>query len=320
MTSTSNSLRKAYELAAQSPEALLRYWGIETPYEIDVVQFATALGARVEYDRLFRHEALLSRARDSAVITVQSSSKDYRQEFSIAHELGHLVHDPRAFRFSCSSRSHGETKQGGRSEWRANRFAVGVLMPDYMVRPLIAGKPVEFDLVGSVASAFHVGWQTAAARVVELTSRPSMYVRYAANRKTWVERSSMFPRGFWPYDDLYRGTAGLMAFESNIRRTEQMVVAGECWFAHPAAKYFRVIEDSVVLGDVVLSLLEWTRERKKGADPVVEINGDRTHVGFQYGPRPLLVHSRDIKRLREAEEAKKRSARQPAPTERITAK
>lgn len=67
-----------------------------------------------------------------AVIWVKRGAPETRRRFTLAHELGHLLlHEEKCAHF------RDETFNGGRKEYEANSFAANLLMPMWMLDPLI---------------------------------------------------------------------------------------------------------------------------------------------------------------------------------------
>jgi Zn-dependent peptidase ImmA (M78 family) len=56
----------------------------------------------------------------------------------------------------------------------ANAFAADLLLPEYLVRPRVDGRPISFTSVAEVEDAFQVSRSAAALRLVEFGSYDAM--------------------------------------------------------------------------------------------------------------------------------------------------
>lgn len=176
-------------------ERLLHDLGITEPGEIDVEVIACAVGAAVRYRRLVVGDARIVGLGDRAIITVDDRASRVRQRFSIAHELGHWHHH-RGRRLIC----HGAVDQQHGSagcEREADGYAAGLLMPRFMLEPLVAGVPMSFDLVYQVAITFGVSAMAAALRLADLHPAAFALVVEEVDGRRWFRRSAALnPRWF----------------------------------------------------------------------------------------------------------------------------
>ena len=115
-----------------TPDDLLRAFDAGVA-PVDVRGLAFALGARIVEDpRAGFAGAVQSSPEGAATITLRATEPEYRKRFTIAHELGHLiVHGP-----GLHFRDH-ESFAGDFRETEANNFAARLLLPGYLLRPLI---------------------------------------------------------------------------------------------------------------------------------------------------------------------------------------
>jgi hypothetical protein len=176
-------------------ERLLHDLGITEPGEIDVEVIACAVGAAVRYRRLAVGDARIVGLGDRAIITVDDRASRVRQRFSVAHELGHWHHH-RGQRLIC----HGavDRQDGAAScEREADGYAADLLMPGFMLEPLVAGVPMSFDLVYQVAAAFGVSTMAAALRLADVHPAAFALVVEEAGGRRWFRRSAgLNPRWF----------------------------------------------------------------------------------------------------------------------------
>lgn len=114
-------------------EKMIEQNGITEPV-VPVFQLAENLGYKITF---FPSEGELSKVAgitrpDSKIIFVNQADPVYRQSFTIAHELGHIVlgHTPDKFGLLLRN-THIETTD---EEKEANAFAAYLLMPDSLLK------------------------------------------------------------------------------------------------------------------------------------------------------------------------------------------
>lgn len=117
----------------------------------------------------------LLREGKSAIIGVNNLHPRTRQNFTIAHELGHLrLHPDSSFvdrKLSFYTRDSRSGKAIDQREIDANRFAAALLMPERLLRPHIHGKNVDLgdeNLLESIARKFQVSTQALTFRLINL--------------------------------------------------------------------------------------------------------------------------------------------------------
>lgn len=169
-------------------ERLLHDLGITEPGEIDVEVIACAVGAAVRYRRLFVGDARIIGLGDRAIITVDDRASRVRQRFSVAHELGHWHHH-RGQQLICHGAADQQVGAAG-CEREADRYAAGLLMPRFMLEPLVAGVPMSFGLVYQVAATFSVSAMAAALRLAEIHPAAFALVVEEADGRRWFRRSA----------------------------------------------------------------------------------------------------------------------------------
>lgn len=192
-----------------SPEAKAK-WVLETHGIADNVipaealeEIADSAGLKHRYED-FPEDAwdgmLLFTNRPRAILVNTHIGNAGRHHFTFAHELGHyfLNHEP-AFStdgqrgFRCTVENNERTQP--RMETDANRFAVELLMPQNQFRLEMAGAPLDFTLIGSLAARFMVSKHASSNRILDITREPSIIVR---TRGTKIEgwKESCAARGF----------------------------------------------------------------------------------------------------------------------------
>lgn len=115
-----------------APDDILRTFGAGAP-PVDVVGIARGMGVEVLPATNVSFDASLESSADHAVIEVNAHHPPVRQRFSIAHELGHLMLHP----LGQSFRDTAGAMTANSQERAANRFAAQLLMPSWMLKPLV---------------------------------------------------------------------------------------------------------------------------------------------------------------------------------------
>lgn len=184
------------ESAAQQ---LLVELGIDDPGAIDLDAVAWLRGAEVHYAPMQAWEARIVGDDRKAIITVNSTAHPQRQRFSVAHEIGHWeLH--RGHKFLCRP---GEAAFGAndndRYEREADQFAAELVMPAFLVRPMLARPCLDFETVAGVGDAFNASFQAAARRATQLSGRPAMLLSYdATGQRRWFQKSAYAPPTWVP--------------------------------------------------------------------------------------------------------------------------
>lgn len=109
-----------------------------------------------------------------------------RQNFTFAHELGHyfMGHPPSYNQdgksgFRCTTEDIDREQKP--REVEANRFAVELLMPESRFRLDMAGAPIDFGLIDSLAKQYMVSKQACSNRILSLTLYPCVIILTKGN-------------------------------------------------------------------------------------------------------------------------------------------
>jgi hypothetical protein len=129
MTPLPASMPLWLRLKLQKPSAddLLRKFGIATP-PIPVEKIAQGLGVAVRFVPGLPCSGMVQSSDTSATISVRVGEVPWRQRFTIAHELGHLMLHKLGEEFRDT-----DTFSGDQREWQANNYAADLLMPLWLV-------------------------------------------------------------------------------------------------------------------------------------------------------------------------------------------
>lgn len=242
----------------QSPNALLQELGITTPEEIQLEAIAEHCRATIVYRRTVGCEARVLGYGDRAIITVNEAGRPGRRRFSAAHELGHWVWDHGTVALNCSEDTLEGEWSGKTLERRANRYAADLLLPEFMVQPIVQDCDITFAMVEHLADQFRTSFTATAIRFVELGSFPAMLICSAAGTRRWFFRSALVPPDYWPYTEPRPGTATVdllhRPYETGLVRN----LSGEKWIGHPTARHQPIREEAIQLTPhFVLSLITW---------------------------------------------------------------
>ena len=141
-----------YEITTKVSNLLKEYKIEEAPVPIE--EIANDLGALVRYcpfDDDLSGMIYIKGARP--IIGVNSLHHSNRQRFTIAHEVGHLVlhrqliadHVHVDKRFTVLMRDTNSATGTQRMEMEANRFAAELLMPLFLLQPMLKRKRFDID-------------------------------------------------------------------------------------------------------------------------------------------------------------------------------
>jgi Zn-dependent peptidase ImmA (M78 family) len=166
--------------AEREARALLTKFSVTSP-PVPVIDIVRGLGIELSY-RLYDGDisGILRRDPDRTIIGVNALESEPRQNFTIAHELGHF-HLHKGYEVIVDKMvlvnlrgRPGETLASEDEEREANYFAAELLMPEKFVRPrmreLVAGRTIVSGepLVEQLAGEFEVSKQAMTYRLVNL--------------------------------------------------------------------------------------------------------------------------------------------------------
>lgn len=246
------------------PHRLLSDLGISEPCDIRIEAIAQHCGATIVYERLKGSAARILGFGDKAFITVDADSRRERQRFSAGHELGHWMLDRgKVASFSCAEVFFATEWGKDNPEKRANRFAVNLLLPQFMFEPRAKNKDMTFDTVTSLAGEFETSLTATAIRLVELGSYPAMIVCNELGRRRWFMRGPDVPERLWPKETPGAYTCAYDLIHKSARKEPATDVQADGWIDHPRSRYYSLREHSVAIStELVLSLLWWKDERQ----------------------------------------------------------
>lgn len=257
----------------RSPEAVLKSLAITKPEEIDLEAIAFCHGAKVKYRQLDGCEAyLLADAKlGRAIISINDRAHALRQRFSLAHEIGHWERH-RGQLLMCSKQdiggSGGRAKNSSLQEKSANGFAAELLMPSFMLKPVLRDfQKFNMRMVREVAKIFGVSKTAMAYRLVEIDHEPCILAAYSKSGLEWHIPSKSIDRRWWPRRALDpQSNAYSILFDGAPDDATMSNLDADTWFDVPWADQIEIGEQSFrVDDDLVMSLLVARSDRMLAA-------------------------------------------------------
>ena len=165
--------------------------------------------------------------------------------------------------FACTEMVFAAEWGNENPEWRANRYAAELLLPEFLFSPRARNREMTFATVRNLAMEFETSLTATAIRLVELGSFPAILVCCDEGKRRWFTRGPDVPQVLWPrmepasYTSAYELTHGMTTAEGPTD------VCADGWFEIRNADRYEVREDSIKVSDrFVLSLLWWKDERQ----------------------------------------------------------
>ena len=249
----------------RTPSSIWHDLRISTPEEADIEVMAYFCGATVKYRHLTSCAARIVGKGNKAIITVDQSSRPERQRFSVAHELGHWLHDRGEMVFNCHTADISPNRYKNYEtdpEAAANRFAAELLMPSLLFREVATSLPITFETANQLARLFQVSETAAAVRLVELGSFPSIIVCHGIKGYKWSWRHPELPfsvrvrRLLSKHTEAYR-----LLRDPSYAPPGPSEVDADDWVDHATGGEYVVTEDSIRLDSrTTLSLIWWHDE------------------------------------------------------------
>lgn len=155
-------------------------------------EFARLVGIKqiVKAD-LSETSAVLLRFHDGYVIKVNEQHNLARQNFSCAHEIGHILFDE--LKLECHVRSiefrtfnpQGQAEARARARERlCNVAATELLMPEPAFKEYLSVFNVSVDSIERLATIFKVAMRAAAWRIAELSTEPCIALLWKLDTRT----------------------------------------------------------------------------------------------------------------------------------------
>jgi len=134
--------------------------------------------------------AVLLRFHDGPVIKVNQNHNLARQNFSCAHEIGHILFSELKLRRYIRSIEYRTFNPGGEREARTraierlcNVAATELLMPEFVFRKYLSGFGISINSIERLANIFRVSLQTAAIRIAEVSTEPCLALLWRSQQR-----------------------------------------------------------------------------------------------------------------------------------------
>ena len=181
--------KRAGELVSE----LIQSRGREAPPFL-AKEFAPLVGVRnIVRTNLEEQDGILLRTPEGYIIQTNANHHEVRQNFSCAHEIGHIILDE----FVDQTSSIDFRRQTGVIEKAKERLcdiaAVELLMPAGIFKKYLSGMGLSIDSVESIAHTFKVSILTTAIRIAEVSSEPCIVIMW----KLWQKRKTKCLRIAW---------------------------------------------------------------------------------------------------------------------------
>jgi Zn-dependent peptidase ImmA (M78 family) len=280
MTATRETLDA--ELQARS---ILDRLGVSAPGPLNLAPVARAFGAEIFECSLDDCSAkLVWSSTGWHIIRVDVRDCLERRNFSAAHEIGHLVRRPGG-PVECAYTAESDRSGDGDDEQWANEFAAALLMPKHLLEPLFVDAPATMATAKRLRRLCGVSRTAATARLPALMRAPSLFVRHAAGRATWIERSPAL--GAWTLrDGVARGSAAFSLIETNTYTFGPEPLRADVWFEGHGVERFVVVEDSTYCNGSVYTLLECVGRVGEVPATVAPRDPEATVIEYRKGRPP----------------------------------
>lgn len=240
-------------------ERVLWGYGILEPTDIDLEAIAFATGAEVVYRPLAGCEARLVVRGDRAIISLKPNGNKGRQRFSLAHELAHWIGDRGSGSFLCAKEDLEPKDHSAKIvEARANDFASQLILPNYLVDPMLKGQPATMDTASSLARTFNTSLTAAAIRIIKSTGETACLLCHSQSGLSWFQKSIRFPSDYYLRPNLHPNSeAYSLAVHGLTGISRKKTEPAGYWISHRSISSLTVTTQSVRLPDGrVLSMVE----------------------------------------------------------------
>lgn len=192
-------------------ERLLWEYGIDSPEDIDLEAIAADRGITVKRRHLDSADARLVATSTAGIITVNSSTSEKRQRFSIGHEIGHWERDRKHGLINLCTKSdlaqHNQLAKN--SEAEANIFSADLILPPYMIAPKMQAKEASIDLILGLCEEFRASREATGIRVTRLAQRPAMIAVFGQHGRKWAIKNSAWPHYVKPTNVVHHDSASM---------------------------------------------------------------------------------------------------------------
>lgn len=242
------------------PERILKELGVNEPQDINLQRLYEQCNLTLEYSSDMSADAeIMIAPNHHGIITINQDQHPVRQRFSIAHELGHWhLHKNQAM-FVCdtnhgSSRSFFEEQTGKNKERQADRFAADLLMPPYMLKPMVKKQSrIDFCAIKQLSKTFQTSISATAIQIVNIGDHPILIAVYnERGNLLYFQRSALLNEKLWPSKTLSHGMYAFDVVQDKI--SKKGVVSAHEWFENTDGD-IDIFEESHYWHGQILSIL-----------------------------------------------------------------
>jgi hypothetical protein len=238
-------------------------YGITSPSEIDIEAIAFDRSATVLQGKLTGCEAMIIGAGDKAIITVNETSSPQRQRFSIGHELGHWFKDRGQVGNLCSKHDMDSPSGTGKQrEVIANEYASELLLPSYLLTPILQNRPFNQSLLSEVVSLFDVSFMAALRRVIGSQHHMGFFAIYdSKGKRRLFKANKSLPYEFLP-PQLAPRHSRVHELIHNGKESGYGLTDGEVWCKRDLTDLGIVHENAFHYhGDNFITLVWWENDK-----------------------------------------------------------
>jgi Zn-dependent peptidase ImmA (M78 family) len=224
----------SFDSAAMSPaEKLLWSYGVMAAEHIDLEAIAFDKNARVVHRHLEGCEARLVAHAGKAVISINAASSEGRRRFSLGHEIAHWICDRNTGSFQCAKSDIAPQNAEARSvEAAANGYASQLVLPTYLVDPLIKNRPASLIVADELASTFRASLTASAIKLAKRSAKPCAVVCHSKTGLVWFQRSASLSQDFYIAKQLHHDTEAMtMAFTGKPAVTRPKKGPANLWLS-----------------------------------------------------------------------------------------
>ena len=232
-------------------EQVLKGLGVTAASDIDLDAIAWELGiVGVKERKLDGCEARIVGLGDRAIVSLDPRPIQRRRRFSLAHEMGHWMHHRGRTTF-CRKEDIGESPDSAGVERTANGFASDLLLPRYLVQPLVRrAERLTLSFIKEVADQFDTTRSATALKLLHLGEFPVLIIKYDLTGRRWFQRSALVPRRWFPAAELDHETYAFdMLHGSGTDQANPRKVGADAFFDRHGADRFEVHEQSFRTAD-----------------------------------------------------------------------
>lgn len=245
----------------------------------DVRDIAARLGVGIEEVDVAGFDGALVRVKGAAIGTIalrQSIREAGRKNFTIAHEIGHLIL-PKHDESSVCGKEQVEAwdPKLPATELEANRFAAELMIPTGAVQKIFGTPEPSLSVIEGIAGTFSTSLTASAYRFIELTSYRCAVVWSSAGHVRWFKASGEFGQWVRIHEAIDRRTLAFDCFAGSPAQHSWQAVAAAAWLRGDYPAGAEILEQSVPMPfyDGVLTFL-WIKDpieaRADAADELLE--------------------------------------------------